>query len=146
MVYRPQFYQLQELVCKDIYDRFGDRAWQFLDDRAVVTLDWIRRTLGKPVTVNNWYDGGEFDQRGLRCILCPLVKDKCLKGELYASAHIFGRAFDFNVENMDSAEVSIWIAYNKDKLPYNLRIERDTVGWTHIDTLDNGNKLTFFNP
>jgi hypothetical protein len=143
MQYRPQYFTLKEFACPDVYNKFGDMAWQFLDDKMVITIDWIRRTLGKPITINNWHNGGEFTQRGLRCIQCSLVKDKCIKGEIYESAHILGKAVDFDVEGMSADDVRIWIALNKDKLPYNIRIERD-VAWCHLDTEDTGSKITFF--
>ena len=117
----------------------------FMDERIVVTIDTIRRLIGKPITINNWDSGGEFDERGLRCNICPIVKNKTFLGELYLSAHVLGRAVDFNVQGMNPQEVSIWIAFNKDKLPYNMRIEKDTDTWTHLDVFDTGNKLTFFN-
>lgn len=145
MTYRPQFFALYELVCPEVYNKFGDTAWMFLDDKAVITLDWIRRTLGKSITVNNWYDGGHFDQRGLRCIQCKIVYDKGVQGQVYLSAHIMGRAFDFDVEGMQSDEVRVWIAANKIKLPYNIRLEQE-VNWIHLDTYDTGNKITFFKP
>ena len=145
MVYRPQWFALQELVCPHVFQKFGDRAWLFLDEKAVITLDWIRRTLDKPITVNDWAEGGEFSQRGLRCIQCSLVKEACNKGDVYLSAHILGRGFDFNVENMEADEVRIWLALNKNKLPYNIRLESN-VPWVHCDTYDNGNRLTLFNP
>ena len=72
------------------------------------------------------------------------LKEKTLKNQLYLSAHVLGLAVDFNVQGMTDGEVAIWIAYNKDKLPYNMRLERDTVGWTHLDCFNNGNKLTCF--
>jgi hypothetical protein len=143
MTYRPQFFHLTELVCKHVYDKFGDTAWLFLDEKAVITLDWIRRTLNKPITVNNWYDGGSFDERGMRCIQCPIVKNKCTNGEVYVSAHIHGKAFDFEVEGMDADEVRVWLAINKAQLPYNIRLERD-VSWVHCDTYDTGSKIYLF--
>lgn len=146
MIYRPSYFHLTELVCPDVYEKYGDMAWLFLDEKIVVTLDSIRRMLNKPITINNWYEGGQFSQRGLRCNTCSLVKEKTLRNQIYLSAHVTGRAIDFSVQDLDSAEVAIWIAYNKAKLPYNLRIERETVGWTHLDSYDNGNKLTFINP
>lgn len=146
MIYRPSFFHLTEFVCKDVYEKYGDMAWLFLDEKIVVTIDQIRRMLNKPITINNWYEGGQFSQRGLRCNTCSLIKEKTLKNQLYLSAHVLGMAVDFNVHGMTDGEVAVWIAYNKDKLPYNMRLERDTVGWTHLDVFDNGNKLTFFNP
>jgi hypothetical protein len=135
---------LTELVCKHVYDKFGDKAWMFLDEKIVITIDTIRRLIGKPITINTWWDNGRFSQRGLRCNICSIPKGKTIKDELHMSAHCLGIAVDFNIEGLSDGEVHIWIAANKDKLPYNMRIERDTVGWTHLDCYNNGNKLTFF--
>jgi hypothetical protein len=145
MIYRPQFFDLQELVCKEVYFKHGEKAWMFLDEKIIITIDTIRRLINKPITINNWNDGGEFDQRGLRCNLCPIVKNKTFLGELYLSAHVLGCAVDFNVEGITPDDVALWIAFNKDKLPYNLRIEKDTDTWTHLDCYDTGMKLNFFN-
>lgn len=145
MVYRPQYFHLSELVCKHVYDKFGEKAWLFLDEKAIISLDTIRRMLGKVITVNNWYDGGEYDERGLRCIQCSIVKQKCISNEVYLSAHILGRAFDFDVEDMTAGEVRVWIAKNKDKLPYNIRLENH-IDWVHLDSYDMGVKVYIFNP
>ena len=142
-MYRPQFFWLTELVCKHVYDKFGETAWRLLDEKAVVTLDWIRRSLNKPITVNNWWDGGDFDERGLRCIQCSIVKRKCDLGQVYVSAHILGRAFDFDVMGMTAGEVRVWLAYNKDRLPYPIRLENHT-NWIHLDSIDMGVKVYIF--
>ena len=142
-MYRPQFFWLTELVCKHVYDKFGETAWRLLDEKAVVTLDWIRRSLNKPITVNNWWDGGDFDERGLRCIQCSIVKRKCDLGQVYVSAHILGRAFDFDVMGMTAGEVRVWLAYNKDRLPYPIRLENH-INWIHLDSIDMGVKVYIF--
>jgi hypothetical protein len=145
MVYRPQYFWLTELVCKQVYNKYGDKAWLFLDDKAVVTLDWIRRTLNKPITINNWWDGGDYDQRGLRCNLCSIVKSKTEANQIYLSAHILGRAFDFDVDGMTAGEVRVWLATHKNQLPYNIRLENH-IDWVHLDTEDTGVKVYIFNP
>jgi hypothetical protein len=145
MQYRPQYFKLYELVCPHVYHKFGETAWNFLDDKAVITMDWIRRTLGKSITINNWKDGGDFDERGLRCIQCSLVKTKCIKGLVYVSPHILGRAYDFDVAGLTAGEVRVWLAYNKDKIPYPIRLE-DDVNWVHMDTEDTGNRVYIFKP
>jgi hypothetical protein len=145
MLYRPQFFKLYELVCPHVYNKFGDGAWRFFDDEAVVTLDWIRRTLGKPMTVNNWHDGGKFDERGLRCIQCSIVKDKCLSGQVYVSPHILGKAFDCDVQGMEASEVRVWLALHKKELPYPIRVE-NSVSWLHFDCEDMGVPLYIFEP
>ena len=143
MIYRPQFFKLYELVCPDVYNKFGDMAWQFFDDRTLVVIDWMRRTLNKPVTINNWHDEGEFTQRGLRCSICQLVRDAALANRVYVSPHMLGKAFDFDVEGMDADDVRLWIAVNKANLPYPIRLEKD-VNWVHLDTEDTGVKVGFF--
>jgi hypothetical protein len=143
MVYRPQFFKLYELICPEVYNKFGDMAWQFFDDKIVVNIDWVRRTLNKFITINNWHEGGEFDQRGLRCIQCKIVSDACHQGQVYVSGHILGKAFDFDVEGMTADEVRVWVALNKDKLPYPIRLE-ENVSWVHMDCEDTGNKISFF--
>lgn len=145
MVYRPQFFTLQELVCKHVYDKYGEMAWMFLDDKAVITLDLIRRSLDRSITVNNWADGGKYDERGLRCNLCSIVKNQTEKDKVYMSAHCLGRAFDFTVDGISAGEVRVWIAANKNLLPYNIRLETG-VSWVHMDTYDTGLKIHFFKP
>ena len=145
MVYRPQNFWLTELVCPKVYYKFGDKAWLFLDEKAVITIDWIRRTLNKPITVNDWWDEGTFDERGLRCNQCSLVRSKSNKGEVYVSPHISGRAFDFDVQGMTAGEVRVWLAINKNKLPYNIRLENH-INWVHLDTYNTGNKIYIFEP
>jgi len=144
MMYRPQYFWLTEFVCPHVYNKFGETAWMFLDDKLIITLDWIRRKLNKPITVNNWWEGGEFDERGLRCIQCSLVKSKCNNGEVYMSPHIVGRAADFDVRGMTAGEVRVWLAIHKNQLPYNIRLE-NFVNWCHLDTYDTGNKVYIFN-
>jgi len=145
MLYRPQNFHLTELVCKDVYDKYGDMAWLFLDEKIVITIDTIRRLLNKPITINNWWDGGSYSQRGLRCNICDIPKGKTINDELYMSAHCLGMAVDFDVKGMTADDVRLWIAVNKDKLPYNMRLEKN-VSWTHLDCYNNGSKLTFFEP
>ena len=145
MMYRPQFFTLDELVCPDVFNKFGDMAWQFFDEKAVITLDWVRRTLNKPITVNNWHSGGDFTQRGLRCSTCQLVRDAALSNKVYVSPHMLGKAFDFDVEDMDASEVRVWLAVNKANIPYNIRLENN-VNWCHMDVEDTGLKVYLFNP
>lgn len=74
--------------------------------------------------------GGQFSQRGLRCNMCQLVKDK---SSIYLSAHVQGNALDFNVQGLSSDEVNQRVINNTDKFEYPIRIESNTNGWSHID-------------
>jgi hypothetical protein len=143
----PEHFFLEELVCPDVYKKWGYIAWSFFDDRLLTTIETIRNKLGKPIYVNNWDSGGDFDERGLRCNFCNLVKTKTAAGILYLSPHIRGCAVDFDVEGMTAEEVRQWLVKNKIILPYAIRLENN-VNWVHLDvapvpTLE---KVTLFNP
>lgn len=125
-------FKVQELVCRHCYEKFGEASWQFLSTELLSTLYTLRYVIfNKPITVNTWHNGGGFSQRGLRCNMCPLVKDK---DGVYLSAHNLGCAIDFNVSDMDSNEVNKSIKRNIDKFKYPIRLESNTNGWSHIDT------------
>ena len=126
-----QNFSIKELVCKHCYDKFGEDAWQFISIKLLSILYTLRYEIfNKPITINNWHKGGSLSQRGLRCNMCQLVKDKT---NVYVSAHCLGKAIDFNVQGIDSSQVFDVIKYNIDKFKYPIRLEKDTDGWTHID-------------
>lgn len=140
-----EHFDIKELVCKDVFDKFGERAWAFFDPRLIVTLDWIRTKLNKPVFVNNWDSGGKYDERGLRCIFCSLVENAILKNRLYMSPHMLGQAADFDVQGMTAEETRQWLIKNQGLLPHPIRLERGT-SWVHLDVQDAGQKVYLFNP
>lgn len=128
-----------ELVCKHAYERFGEKALEFLDVRLLETLLWIRQTLGKPMTIN--HKGA--NQRGLRCNLCPMVKSKI---KAYLSAHVFGQGVDFDVQGMKATEVRDWLAEHANELPHKIRLEiGEHVTWVHLDVRnETPHKIVYF--
>lgn len=136
------FFDLEELVCPDVFKKYGKFGWNFVDYKLLTTINTIRDRFGKPMIVNTWKDGGELSQRGLRCNLCSLVKSKT---ELYMSAHCLGKAVDFEVPGLVAEEVRQWILKNKNWWPYHIRLEKKT-DWIHLDVYDNpeGLKVYFF--
>lgn len=142
---KPEYFSLDELVCEDVFNTYGERAWQFFDIRLLVTLDTIRDRIGKPIFINNWMVHGQYSQRGLRCFRCDLVKAKIQADTLYMSAHCLGKGADFEVQGLLSEEVRQWIIKNRNWWPYHIRLERD-VNWVHLDVFDGGiDKVTLFN-
>jgi hypothetical protein len=61
-----QYFAIHELVGKWTYKLHKERAWKFFDTNTLEMLLIIRKGIGKPITINNWYWGGRFSQRGLR--------------------------------------------------------------------------------
>lgn len=133
-----RFFKIQELVCDHTFARDNEKAWRYLDVRWLHTLLVLRtEILCVPLVINT----SKAKQRGLRCNLCPLVKDK---KTLYLSAHIFGKGGDIISSQMGAEEMRQKIERNKDKLPYPVRIERD-VDWLHIDVMNDTNeKIIYF--
>ena len=135
------YFCIEELVDKTVFDKYGQNAWKFIDETIIETLIIIREGIGFPMTINNWKWGGSFSQRGLRTNMSSLVKNKT---SLYLSAHIFGKAVDFDVQGMTAVEVRKWIVENADLFPHKVRLERNMNGkpinWVHIDTMSDASK------
>lgn len=142
MPIKPQYFELHELVCDHIYKKYGEQAWQFLDPRLIITIDWIRKQLDKPITINDYHWKGTDTQSGVRCNICNLVKKKTDKGIVYMSGHQEGQAVDFSVKGMTAEAVRNWLAIQD--LPYSIRLEAD-VNWIHLDVRDAGQKIFTFN-
>ena len=144
----PDFrFNVKEFVCPHIYERFGDSSLNYLDKDLLEVVLWIRKTLGKPMTINNWGSGKSYSQRGMRCNLCPEVKSKT---KAYLSAHVLGQAVDFDVHGMTATEVRKWIDDHKDQLPHNIRLEKTSGGvectWVHLDVRnETPDNIVYFN-
>lgn len=142
-----KYFRLEELVCPHTFQKFGNTSWQFLDTEILHTLLVLRtEILTCPLIINDYVFGGRSSQRGLRCNICELSKSKTIKNQLYLSAHCNGAGLDivFNPKGMMTAqEARKQVKLQKDKLPYNVRIEKD-VTWLHIDCYDTGTKVGEF--
>lgn len=143
MLYKPKNFGLKELVCSEVYNKYGETAWEFFDPRLLETLDWLRETLKRKIYINNWSVGGNYSQRGLRCNICDLVKAKTVKNQIYMSSHVLGKAIDFDVEGMTAQEVRDWILVHQSDLPYSICLE-DEVSWVHLDMRDKGTRVYVF--
>jgi len=150
MIYKPRHFSLKELACPHTFFKFGEVAWQFFDDKLLMTLDLLLDQLG-PIYVNNWdmpeatrKDQGIplWDERGFRCIQCELVKNAISKGRLYVSPHMTGQGADFDVKGMTAAKFRLWCASNYILLPYPIRLEKN-VTWCHLDTRDASQEKVF---
>lgn len=140
------YFDLEELVCKHVYDKYGAIAWSWFDPRFLETIHWIRQKLGKPMFANNWKEGGQFDERGLRCNLCSLVKNATDKDIVYMTSHLRAQAGDFDTQGIVAEEMRQWITKNKAGLPYPVRLEKN-VPWLHVDVCNNtSEKVILFNP
>tara|TARA_R110001592_G_C13122204_1_gene745879 strand:+ start:295 stop:750 length:456 start_codon:yes stop_codon:yes gene_type:complete len=135
------YFIIQEFVDPLVYGKYGEAAWKFIDEKLLDCLLIIREELKSPISINNWNYGGKFTQRGLRHNMSPIVSSK---DKLYLSAHLFGKAIDFDVSGMTSIEVREWISKNAEKFPCKIRLERNLYGkpinWVHLDIMSDDSK------
>lgn len=127
------YFYIQEFVPEEIYTRFGEKSIWFVDKRIILLADFIRNRFKKPMTVNNWHNGGTFNYRGFR------PRSYEIGGEL--SQHRFGRGIDFNIESITSEEIYNDIKSNNDiYLKAGATTIEDisfTPTWNHIDNRQN---------
>lgn len=148
-----KYFGIYELVDKQVFETFGETAWQFFDTDTLHTLLVIREGIGKPIDINNWKWNGQYQERGLRTNVGRISKKKTALNRLYLSGHVLGKAFDFKIKGMVSEDIRTWIKDNADLLPVKIRLEHiklstgKPITWVHFDTkfLDKNPKVYFFN-
>lgn len=132
-----RFFKLQELVPQDVYEKYAEVAWDFLNEKWLHTLLVLRRDILKvPLVLNTWYFGGAQHQRGLRVNTCQISKDKTAKGIIDAGAHYQGMAGDLTSSKMSADDMRKTIIKEQKKLPYPIRLESGVSAptWCHFDT------------
>ena len=134
------YFNIKELVSKQVYDRFGETAWMFFGADEKEDLDTIREANGAGIIINNWAAGGTLSQCGLRCNLDPLVISKT---DIYCSSHLMGKGFDLHDSlGRNTRLYHIVIDLIKTgKLKAFKRVEHidSTPGWVHVDSFDSDN-------
>lgn len=145
-----KYFGIKELVSKRVFEKRGELAWGEFDTRLLEVVLVIRRDILKvPLIVNNWANGGQYQQRGYRENLCEIVKKKTDAGVLYMMAHN-GKALDFSSPKMTADEMRDAIVKDADKLPYPIRMEKKEQAptWVHVDVrvddLNCKDKITWF--
>ena len=133
---KSTYFKLHELLPKELYYN-EEVGWGWLDERLIEVLDWLRRTAGVPLIVNNWKWGGKRNYCGARIPASPDYS--------YGSRHTLipdrkVMAADVISTKITAAQLRNLIRRMKDSLPHPVRIEKN-VTWLHID-VDN----TSYNP
>lgn len=130
ILFKPKNFDLKELVSKFIFEKFGERAWQFFDHRILENLQAIREHYGVPITVNDWHKGGTFQYRGF---------DEGGFRKEGTSQHNHGRAIDYIITGISAEQHRKDLKGGKIKLPYpNVYVE-DEVTWNHMDVRQSEN-------
>jgi hypothetical protein len=133
-----KYFGIKEFVDKATYEKYGEKCWQFMCPRLLLSVLIIRVELDKSITINDWaFVSGGRQQRGLRANTCSIVKKKTDAGRLYLSAHVEGKAVDMTVKGMEAEAVRNWIKDNLDLFPFKIRVEHKKngtpIGWVDLD-------------
>lgn len=125
-------FYLDEVMNPEMYVRFGSDSRWFIDQRLIDIVQYIRTKTGKPITINDWFHGGRFKNRGLRNFTSST-------GAIY-SQHKFGKALDFVVSGMSADEVreKILGEWKEDLMELGLTAIEAGVSWVHIDIRNTG--------
>ena len=136
-MYKCKYFKPHELVSKIVYSKFGEDSYQFFDKDVLQDLDIIRESYGNPITINNWFWGGQYSESGLRTNKDSIVKNKT---GLYVSAHCLGCGFDlkdkFNIQGNNHKlynHISSLIRQGKLKAFRRLENIQKTPTWVHVD-------------
>ena len=135
MIYKPEGFELYELLPKDFYEQYypqyGEKLWLMFDQRMLWTQEQLRKIYGTTV-MNTWWWGGNNQYRGWRPWPCLDEEGNPIGAEL--SQHKFGRAGDSKFKHYTAEEVRKDI--KKDPWRYEFRfitcLEED-VSWLHQD-------------
>ena len=147
-MYRCKYFKIQELVCPHVYEKYGDKAWEFFSEDLLRELDAIREVLGVPIIINNWHVGGQYKESGNRCQFCSIVAKKIAKKELSMSMHNLYQAFDLKPKGLEIRKAIEMIIDNIHRFKVVKRIENQdyTPTWLHIDTKGHNKGIRIFNP
>jgi hypothetical protein len=136
--YKPEHFIIQELFDEQIINMYGNKCWSFIDSRLLYSIDQIRNYFNKKITINDWFWGGQFSQRGFRT-------DAKMNAQAPYSQHVCGRAVDFDVDGLSANDVRLAIITKKntEQFQYITAMEKD-VNWIHIDVRNISNRIFLF--
>ena len=123
-------FYLHEFIDKKTHKRFGSASIWFIDPRIIQVAQFIRDRHKKPITINNWSSGGQYNYSGFD-------PPGGYRKSTSLSQHRFGRAADLKFSGMTVQEAYKDIMENQDIY---LKVGLTTVEnikatptWLHID-------------
>ena len=124
-MYKCEHFAIHELVPRNVFYGRGEKAWELLDERLLITLDKLRKRYGS-MTVNNYHWGKSREWSGLRTSDSPFYSA--------FSQHTFGRAADCLFKSKTADEVRQDILANSDDEDFKLIGSLELgVSWLHFD-------------
>ena len=122
---------LDEYIPNELYNQYQDRPHILIGllDERLIRADQLLRDRFGPVTINNWWHGGERNWSGIRLQGSPFYS--------FTSQHSFGRASDKLFWNVTAEEVRSYIKIAWAEL--GITCIEDNVSWIHTDVRWNQN-------
>lgn len=122
-------FHLYEFVPQSAYNSLEDHGLSLLHPQLIDSTEKLREYLGVSMIINNWYNGGTFQNRGWRH---PDSKVGAKK-----SLHKKGMAIDFHSSDVAIKELFVLVWNAREWIVENtafriLESFDDTPGWVHI--------------
>ena len=133
-MYTPKYFDVREFVPPKVYDARGNKAWELIDERILITADQLREAFG-PTIINTWHSDtlkkayGDRRWSGLRTID---YYGTFTAFENSFSQHKYGRAIDCLLKEFDADMVRQVVLEEPHEFPYIQAMELDT-SWLHVD-------------
>ena len=122
---KSKHFKIHELVPKKMYEKYGEKAWRYVDVRLIESIDKLKEhfNLGT-MTINNYFWGGSREWSGIRTPDSPYYS--------YGSQHSFANALDIVFSDYSAKEVRNYIINNPHEFPHIKGIELK-ISWVHLD-------------
>lgn len=132
---KSKYFEIHELVPRKMYNRYGDKAWRYVDVRLIQSIDKLKEhfNLGT-ITINNYHWKGSRQWSGIRTPESPNYS--------YGSQHSYANALDMVFSDYSAEEVRHYIINNRDLFPYINGLELN-ISWVHIDIRNEDELVTF---
>ncbi len=132
---KSKYFKIHELVPKSLYEKYGNKAWRYVDPRLIESIDKLKEhfNLGT-MTINNYFWGGKREWSGIRTSDSPYYS--------LGSQHSYANAFDIVFSDYSAEEVRNYIIGNKDLFPHIKGLELG-VSWVHLDVRNEDEMILF---
>ncbi len=122
-----EHFVIQEFVPPQVYEKFKENSIWFINPQIIKVAEFVRTFFNKPVTINNWHNGGSYTESGFR------MPDTSTGAKL--SAHKRGCAIDIKMPAADYDEIRKTILANEQKFldAGVTTFEDGTDTWLHLD-------------
>ena len=135
MYIKSKHFRLEELVPKELFNKYGEKCWDFLDPRLLESIDTVKERFPEgTITINNWLWNGNRNWSGIRTPNSSYYSQ--------SSMHSWGKAVDMIFSKYSPDEVRQDIIDNPDIYPHIKGLELD-ITWVHLDVRNRKELLKF---